>query len=364
MTLNRDEMRLAEEAAKWADRRRREPAEASAEFVAWLRLNPRHIDEYLLSQAIVEVLAQVPLRRLDVDQLASASAPIREIGPDSNEAHRHGADLKRGQRPGFFRPLRVAAAFAASLVIVALVTLWLSTSDRTYSTGLGEQRTVRLDDGSLLELNAESAARVRFSRSVRRVDLLKGEAMFVVAHNVARPFRVWTNNAVVQAVGTQFDVYRRDGDAAQVAVVEGRVAVFKEEKRPAGGDAGMKRGGSGAPAAAEHTDASNPTLLAAGEEAQITVDGHVIKTAQPDVSNAVAWRQRRIVFNSVTLAEAVKEFARYSDFRIQIEGDALAKRRIRGSFHADEPQALLALFTGDNSVEIIHVDNGVIIKAR
>jgi len=361
MTLNRDEMRLAEEAAKWADRRRREPAEASAEFVAWLRLNPRHIDEYLLSQAIVEVLAQVPLRRLDVDQLASVSVPIREIGPDPSEAHRYGADLRQAKRPGFFRPLRVAAAFAASLTIV-LGVLWWTASDRTYSTGLGEQRTIRLADGSLLELNAESAAKVRFSRSVRRVELLKGEAMFVVAHNAARPFRVATNNAVVQAVGTQFDVYRHDGAATQVAVVEGRVAVFKQEKRPTSGDSGMKSLGS--VAATTETDDSSPTLLAAGEEAQVTGDGRVIKTAQPDVSNAVAWRQRRIVFNSVTLAEAVKEFARYSDFHIQIEGDALARRRIRGSFHADEPQALLALFAGDTSVQIIRVDNGVIIKAR
>ena len=362
MTLNRDEMRLAEEAAKWADRRRRNPSEASAEFVAWLRLNPRHIDEYLLSQAIVEVLGQVPLRPLDIEQLASVSITIPEIGPDSNGAHRYGADPKYSKRPGFFRPLRVAAASVASLIVI-LMTLWWSAPDRTYSTGLGEQRTIRLADGSLLELNAQSAARVRFSRSLRRVELLKGEAMFIVAHNAARPFRVSTDKAVVQAVGTQFDVYRHDGAATQIAVVEGRVAVFKEEERGASRDASMKGPGS-PPSTAEHVDDASPTLLAAGEEAQVTGDGRVIKTTQPDVSNAVAWRQRRIVFNSVTLAEAVKEFARYNDFRIQIEGDALAKRRIRGSFHADEPQALLALFTGDSSVEIIHVDNGVIIRAR
>jgi transmembrane sensor len=377
MTLNRDEMRLAEEAAKWADRRRREPSETSYEFVAWLRLNPRHIDEYLLSQAIVEALTQVPLDGIDVEELvaaSSSSAAIQEIGSDPNAAHRFcptlgnervsdaGQQSRRDWRP--FQRVGIVAALATTLLVIGTATVWWAALERnrTYSTGLGEQRTIRLTDGSLLELNAQSTVRVKFSKSARRVELLRGEALFIVAHNPTRPFRVAADNTVVQAVGTQFDVYRREGAATHVAVVEGRVQVFQErEQRTDPNPIYPVTNTSQSP---HLTSAVTSTLIAAGEEAQVTDDGRVIKSEQPDVTNAVAWRQRRIVFNSTTLADVVKEFARYSDFRIQVKGDALAQRRIRGSFHADEPQALLALFAGDPTVEIIHVEDGVIIKAR
>jgi transmembrane sensor len=375
MTLNRDEMRLAEEAAKWADRRRTEPSEASSEFVAWLKLNPRHIDEYLLSQAIVETLMQMPLRRIDVDKLVAASSEtvrLQQLGSDSN------AELRIESAPGeqrvpiprqraprrspLFRRVSIAAALAMLVTVGAATLWWALGQNRIYSTGLGEQRTIRLTDGSLLELNAQSSVRVKFSQSVRRVELLSGEALFIVAHNTARPFRVATGNTVVQAVGTQFDVYRREAAATQVAVVEGRVQVFQE-----GGTHTTMKSVIPAPdtsPSSRPASASTLTFLIAGEQAQVTGDGRVIKSEQPDVANTVAWRQRRIVFSSATLAEVVKEFARYSDFHIQIEGELLAQRRIRGSFHADEPEALLALFAGDNTVEIIHVENGVIIRAR
>src|SRR6185312_16380584 len=58
----------------------------------------------------------------------------------------------------------------------------------------------------------------------RDVELIEGQALFAVAHDVARPFIVSAGNAAVRAVGTQFDVYRKQ-TGTTVTVVEGRVAV-------------------------------------------------------------------------------------------------------------------------------------------
>ena len=75
-----------------------------------------------------------------------------------------------------------------------------------------------------MSLNTHSRVAVRLGAHAREVRLLRGEALFHVAHDPSRPFLVSTDDAVVQAVGTQFDVYRRD-DGTVVAVLEGRVNV-------------------------------------------------------------------------------------------------------------------------------------------
>jgi len=50
-----------------------------------------------------------------------------------------------------------------------------------YTTQVGEQRSIALPDGSLIELNARSSVRVRFTSNERAVELLEGQALFRVA---------------------------------------------------------------------------------------------------------------------------------------------------------------------------------------
>ena len=85
--------------------------------------------------------------------------------------------------------------------------------------------------------------------------MLRGEALFRVHHDAGRPFRVYTDDAIVQAVGTQFDVYRRD-DGTVVSVLEGRVDVT-----PAAAVASASGGGTAVPRASGNIP---PTPRAAG----------------------------------------------------------------------------------------------------
>src|SRR4029077_9414852 len=110
---------------------------------------------------------------------------------------------RRFRRPFF------AAAHAFAVVIGGAV-WWQAHRYPLYSTDIGERRSITLADGSTVDLNARSQLRVEFSKSERRVELLDGQALFQVAKDKQRPFIVHSGDATVRAVGTQFDVYRKD----------------------------------------------------------------------------------------------------------------------------------------------------------
>src|SRR5262249_31403373 len=95
-------------------------------------------------------------------------------------------------------------ALAAAILAAVGLSLWLvlERSSREFSTAIGEQRTVALPDGSVMYLNAQSTAEQKFAKNGRDITLSEGEALFQVARDPQRPFRVHTRDAVVQAIGT------------------------------------------------------------------------------------------------------------------------------------------------------------------
>jgi transmembrane sensor len=204
----------------------------------------------------------------------------------------------------------------------------------TYTTGIGEQRSFKLADGSTLHLNVMSRAKVKFSGQLRRVQLLEGEALFVVRSDAQRPFQVTTDTAAVQVLGTQFNVNRQHGRTT-VSVLDGAVRAGNE---------------------------SASEELGAGEEASVTLE-RVERNPEPDTANAVAWRQRRLVFRDDTLAEVVAEFNRYNAAQIRVEGKARDKQLI-GIFNADDPQSLMLFLGRDGSLDIERDAKGFAIRPQ
>jgi len=146
----------------------------------------------------------------------------------------------------------------------------------------------QLADGSVLHLNTDSSVTVRFSEHERLVTLRQGQALFEVAHEAVRPFRVNSGDSSTVAVGTEFDVYRR-GDATQITVVKGRVLVYPGP---------LSVSSSASMAGDEHS-----LSVSAGQ--QTTVRSGVMPTApvNADLSRAVAWLERQIVFDQQPLDE-------------------------------------------------------------
>jgi transmembrane sensor len=206
----------------------------------------------------------------------------------------------------------LAAVFC--LVVAGLI-WWRTDGGPTYSTATGEQRTLKLEDGSIIYLNTRSSVRVSYSSNARDINLQTGEALFSVAHDPARPFRVFAGDIVVRAVGTQFNVLRRP-DETRVALVEGKVRVSTSPETLAGTSA----------------DAPGSIQLSAGEQATVLSDGKV-HTHVADPESSTAWRQRRLVFRDTELSEIAAEFNRYNRRpRFRVVGEAVAQRRLYWNF--------------------------------
>jgi transmembrane sensor len=334
---------IAEEAARWLLDARSADAAQRAAFVAWLKSSPLHVEEFLFATATLKELqgrAQTDtgeVERIIADALAGAG-PSNVVALHPHEPER---EARQTRAPRFWSGLRICAT-AAAIALIALVGGYLAYTRmvdvEVYVTGIGEQRTIRLDDGSLLYLNAHSQLEVRYSRQLREIDLGEGESIFQVAHESGRPFRVRAGTAVVEAVGTRFNVSRR-GTEATVSVLEGKVRV--------GADEAVERALS----------------LAAGQQARI-VGGQIIRDSDADVAQAVAWRERRLVFRDDRLEQVAEEFGRYSPRRIRLEGHAARDQRITGTFDADDPEALILFLEGVEGLSVAREGGNFTVRSR
>jgi transmembrane sensor len=271
-------------------------------------------------------------------------------------------------RPATEKPRRrwaaVAAAAAAACVLGGSVIAWFAVEHRApewrvFETATGEQRAFELEDGSLLHLNTHSRAAVHFSAHAREVRLLDGEALFRVQHDASRPFRVYTNDAVIQAIGTQFNVYERPEGTA-VAVIEGRVNVQPVISAPT--LAPTPGGGVFRPAA--KLPAAPGRIVQSSEEAEITHRGEVSVRAAPDVADAVAWQKRRLVFRQQTLEFIAAQFNRYSRKQIVVGSPALAQRVYTGVFDADDVDSFAQALASDAGLVVEDGAQAIVITSR
>lgn len=320
-------------------------------FDEWLRHSPEHIQAYLeVAAAWSELPASDPQGRIDVEGLVERARASRDddvVVPLAG--HRNAGrseELMRGyKRPGLWGRQALAASIGL-LLLVAGVLGWLNFREPLYVTGIGEQRTIRLPDDSIVDLNARSSIRVRFSKTLRAIDLVEGQALFHVAKDAARPFIVRSDSTAVRAVGTEFDVYRK-GDGLVVTVIEGRVAVT-----PAGAELDVP--------VARRTSSE---LLSAGE--QLTVKPKTASAPhRADVDAATSWVQRRLVFEDTPLGDVAEEFNRYNVRRLVIDDPELARQTISGAYSSSDPTALVGFLRAQPTLQVVETDREIRVMRR
>lgn len=343
---------LADQAADWLLRledRELDPEDGFTDmesrnraFFEWLSASAEHLRAFLET-----IETHKRLRLIDSQQLIRVQDLLHDRTADIIQLHREKAPRRAPmpQRQLFQEwvrktPTRARVRFwgSAAALIVAIGASgiwWYGGQANAYVTQVGEQRSTKLADGSLIYLNTDSKVEVKFSQKARAIRLIRGEALFVVEHDSSRPFTVTAGDAVVRAVGTQFNVRRRE-DRTDVAVVEGIVQV---------------------------TTLDAPQKLAAGEEA-LVVKGRITPRLNQPVAEAVAWRQRRLVFHDARLADVADEFNRYNSTKIRIEGDGVRDVQLSGIFDADRPQSLMLYAAKNAEFSVVPEGNDWVIKGR
>lgn len=314
-------------------------AAEEAEFERWLSADPQHTQVF--------------------NELAGTWELLREAQPARGEAGAPASVRARPAGPGRWLSWALPLAAAAALVM-GYVGYWRPvhfTADA--ATRVGDLRTMRLPDGSIVKLNTDSELAVNFTPGERRLQLLRGEASFAVAKNARRPFVVEASGVAVRAVGTAFNV-RLENQAVEVLVLEGRVQVNDAV--------------SGASLLSPHGGVGAHPVLGMGQRALVPVPAPIpVRLApEPAVVSSLssdelqrrnAWQDRRLEFEAAPLHEIVAEFNRFSTHQLLIADPALGEQRFGGSFNANDAAGLVRMLRENFGVTVEEGENVTVLRA-
>ena len=170
-------------------------------------------------------------------------------------------------------------------------------------TATGEQRTLKLADGTRVNLNTHSAIDVRFDETRRLIVLQAGEILVETGHDDSRPLYVQTRDGSLRALGTRFIVKRED-DATRLSVLQSAVAAQPE---------------------ALHQE----QVFKAGQQVLMRSDGLGPLLAVTPATDA--WTRGMLVVDNARLGDVIAELARYRTGYLGVDKN-VADLRITGSF--------------------------------
>ena len=296
------------------------------EFAHWLRADQRHAAAVSRVEQTLGILGELPAYRTELNIAFDRAAPVVAFPPAVPSSPLPAHRLTRAL---------AWAGLAAALVVSSFVS-WRALHPAPaihFTTTVAGYERARLDDGSTLELNASSAARVQFTAAERRVELESGEAHFAVAHDTARPFIVSAGPIAVRAVGTAFNVRYTAGGDIEVTVTEGKVRV-----------------GQSGPASSA---AESAPLVSTGQRIVLPHHAPPPTVEQVDPATlraALAWQSRLADFAEAPLADVIARFNARSRIQLFLADETLADRRIGGTFALDEAEAFVRLLERDGEI--------------
>ncbi len=256
---------------------------AQEEFAKWLASDEEH------------ARAWRQLGMLD-QRFSVASGPARAALLQSREGIRQRV-RKLGRGVASIALLCGLALFAGERYVP--IHYWLADQ----RTATGEQRTLKLADGTLINLNTHTAIDVRFDEKRRLIVLQEGEILVETGHHDARPFYVQTRDGSLRALGTRFIVKRED-HATRLSVLQSAVAaqpqaLHKEQIFKEGQQVLMR------------SDSLDPALAVSAA--------------------ADAWTRGMLVVDNARLGDVVEDLSRYRSGYLGVD-KTVADLRITGSF--------------------------------
>jgi ferric-dicitrate binding protein FerR (iron transport regulator) len=173
-----------------------------------------------------------------------------------------------------------------------------SSAANTIQTPKGGRYTISLPDGSKVWLNSASTLTypTTFANSERKVKLT-GEAYFEIAKRKNVPFRVESNNQVVEVLGTHFNINSYEDEAyIKTTLLEGSVRIILNSAKP------------------------NTQLLKPGEQSLTSSRESDIKIQHTDTEKAIAWKNGYFKFKNTPIKDIMREIERWYDVELVYDG--------------------------------------------
>ena len=165
----------------------------------------------------------------------------------------------------------------------------------------GQKSKIHLPDGSTVNLNAGSSIQFveGFKDSIRWIRL-SGEAFFNVAKNPNVPFVVYTNELMITAIGTSFNVNAfNHKEVEEIALNSGIVKIECQDA---------------------NKDKCTPSFLKPGDLATFSNQTGRINLSKFKGTDPFCWKDGRIVFNGATFDEVLDVLGRWYNVEFEVEG--------------------------------------------
>ncbi|MEM9623407.1 MAG: FecR domain-containing protein [Pseudomonadota bacterium] len=293
---------IATTAAHWVVRLSEEDLPPSqrelAEYALWLDADPRHREAVEALSSMVDALDDMP-------------------GEAAASALKAGEAVLSGWQ---------AAAKHLVLFLAVLVPLFVLSTSNSLDLWMADKRTPAnawqswvLEDNSTLVLSGNSAVNVNFDQDLRTLELLKGDLLIDVGHDVDRPLEVVTEHGRFRALGTRFVVQQR-AEQTVLTVLESSVQAHTLV--------------SGQAAASQE--------ITAGEQISVSNQG-IGSPAKIDPERFERnWRAGKLVVNGTRLTDVLDELARHHSGYLLYD-DTLAPIEVMAVLPLDDPQQALEL---------------------
>ena len=225
---------------------------------------------------------------------------------------------------------------------------------KSFITRIGQQTSVTLSDGSIVQLNTNSMIYVAYTPQHRQITLVRGEASFDVAKDKNRPFTVTAGEQSFTALGTVFNVQKNDNQAMELVVTEGRVLITQAS-------ASLQQLNN---SLSELSDEQLPGILVtSGEKAVIekNINRPVSKVPLEQIQRDLAWQQGMLIFEGEPLSQALIEVERYTAINFEIVDPQIANLKVAGYFKAGDIDGLLASLNSNFGITANNSDDNVIM---
>lgn len=227
-------------------------------------------------------------------------------------------------------------AIAASVTLVLGTGVWYlitkagsEQSSNVYKTGFAKIKKIKLPDGSVVTLNANSELTLsaNWSDKGERQVWLEGEAFFEVEKKLAthQKFIVHTKDLDVEVLGTKFNVNTRH-EKAIVSLEEGKIKLTMN---------------SGTQSILKKKYKAEAIEMKAGEVVKLDTAAGIQLAKEQHIDFHSGWVRNEFHFNNTSLKEVGTMISDTYGYTIAVEEEELLKRTISGDLRADNLQELV-----------------------
>ena len=229
-------------------------------------------------------------------------------------------DFPRTQpAPRLITRRRVLTGSLAAFTVGGLGLQWSLASAGVYTTALGEQRRLTLEEGSRLVLNTNTSVKVRIHKEQRQIELRRGQAFFDVSAD-PRPFLVKAGTHDLTVQRGRFDL-RLEADQLSVLAIHGVATLAKDAR-------------------------VDQPVVRIDQGERVRVDAALrVAHDRPNVSDVLAWQSGQAAFRGEPLAQVVNEMNRYTERQLLLMDERAAALRISGVYRVGDNRAFARSLT-------------------